>query len=53
MTDGAVVHDSPMPRKYKLKGFGTKASLAQADPAPKAEAKPVAKDAAAPEEEQK
>ena len=30
--DGGLVHDSPMPVKYKLPGFTGKASLAQADP---------------------
>jgi len=41
-----------MPIKYKLPGFTGKASLAQADPAPKAAAAP-AKEPAAPVEEKK
>merc|ERR1712166_707482 len=50
--DGGLVHDSPMPIKYKLPGFTGKASLAQADAAPKADAAP-AKEPAAPVEEKK
>jgi hypothetical protein len=55
--DGGLVHDTPMPIKYKLAGFAGKGSLAQEDPAPEAEApkaakttkpEPAAKDPSAP-----